>query len=69
MYNLSVIASANAESGDVVYRWVLTRTVGKKVIPVARVSHGYGRRQDAIRAFENLEKLFNGTSSYTKNYG
>jgi hypothetical protein len=25
MYNLSVVTSVNAESGDVVYRWVLTK--------------------------------------------
>ena len=68
MYNLNVVSSVNAESGDVVYRWVLTKRVGKKVIRIARGSHGYGRKQDAIRAFEGLGKLFDGTLMYTKNY-
>ena len=68
MHNLSTVTSANAESGDVVYRWLLTRKTGKKVLRVARGSHGYGRRQDAIRAFESLGKLFDGTLMYTKNY-
>lgn len=72
MYNLGVVAKVAKPfgdiSGDVEYRWVLTKKVGKKVIPVARGNHGYGRRQDAIRAFENLGKLFDGTLRYTKNY-
>jgi len=68
MYNLSVVTSADSGTGDLVYRWVLTKKVGKKVIRIARGSHGYGRKQDAIRAFDNLGKLFDGTLMYTKNY-
>ena len=68
MYNISTVTSANAESGNVVYRWVLTKREGKKITRVARGSHGYGRRQDAVRAFDGLRKLFNGTLMYTKNY-
>lgn len=68
MYNLGIVSSANANTGDVKYRWALTRKVGKKIIRIARGSHGYGRKQDAIRAFDGLGKLFNGTLMYTKNY-
>lgn len=68
MYNLSVTTTvSNVPGSSVTYRWLLTRKVGKKVFRVARGTHGYGRQQDAIRAFENLAKLFDGTMPYTKN--
>ena len=72
MYNLGVVASTvkpfGDVIGDVVYRWVLTRKIGKKVERIAKGVHGYGRKKDAIRAFDNLSKIFDGTLTYTKNY-
>lgn len=67
MYNLSVIETIGKLSGDKTYRWLLTKKVGKKVVHVARGIHGYCRWQDAIRAFENLKQLFDGTLMYTVN--
>lgn len=68
MYNLSIVETVTKPFGDKTYRWVLTKRVGDKVISVARGSHGYRRKQDAVRAFQNLGKLFDGTLMYTKNY-
>lgn len=68
MYNLGVVETVTKPFGDITYRWVLTKRVGKKVVAVAKGSHGYGRKQDAIRAFQGLGKLFDGTLMYTKNY-
>lgn len=67
MYNLSVVETVGNIVGDVTYRWLLTKKVGKKIVRVARGVHGYCRRQDALRAFANLKQLFDGTLMYTIN--